>query len=325
MIQPDKPLLDALLGNEDPCLRYWARTKVLGQEPDSAELAALRAEIRLCPRVQNLLSERLPDGRIPWHPYFKWRGAHWVLAQLADLGYPAGDESLLPLREQVLGWLLGQKHARHIKMIDGRVRRCASQESNAFLSLLRLGLADERCYELAHRLVSWQWPDGGWNCDVRPQANHSSFHESWIPMRALWAYAEACGSQPARQAALRAAEHFLAHRLFRRLRDGEPYNREFMRLGYPSYWHYDLLSALTGMAELGLLDRPECQEALDLLESCWLDGGGFPAQRRYYRVSKGMTSGASLVGWGAVSVLKMNPWVTCLALGILRQAGRLQQ
>ncbi len=232
--------------------------------------------------------------------------------------------SLIPLREQVLNWLLGEKHRKHIRMIDGRMRRCASQESNALLSLLRLGLADERCAELARRLVSWQWPDGGWNCDKRPQASHSSFYESWIPMRALWAYARACGDEASRTAALRTAELFLEHRLFRRSSDGLPILPEFIRLHYPPYWHYDLLAALGGMAELGLLADPRCKDALDLLETYWLPDGGFPAHGRYYRLSHVEVSMTSTVSWGMVSDSKMNPWVTCQALGVLRQAGRLQ-
>ena len=39
--------------------------------------------------------------------YATWRGAHWTLAALAEIGYPAGDESLLPMRAQVLDCWLG--------------------------------------------------------------------------------------------------------------------------------------------------------------------------------------------------------------------------
>ena len=35
------------------------------------------------------------------HVYKKWTGAHWILAALADIGYPPGDESLIPIVNQV--------------------------------------------------------------------------------------------------------------------------------------------------------------------------------------------------------------------------------
>ena len=40
---------------------------------------------------------------------------------------------------------------------------------------------NERCDELALRLAEWQWPDGGWNCDKRPEVVISSFMETLIP------------------------------------------------------------------------------------------------------------------------------------------------
>jgi hypothetical protein len=50
--------------------------------------------------LQSLLSGRDIDGRLPFHPYDKWFGAHWILSILADLGYPEGDVSLKPLLDQ---------------------------------------------------------------------------------------------------------------------------------------------------------------------------------------------------------------------------------
>src|SRR5438445_8037647 len=68
---------------------------------------------------------------------------------------------------------------------------------------------DPRASELARRLVQRQWPDGGWNCDIRPGADYSSFHETLAPLRALLEHRE----HP--KAADRAAEFLLRHRLFR--------------------------------------------------------------------------------------------------------------
>jgi hypothetical protein len=44
-----------------------------------------------------------------------------------------------------------------------------------------LGLCDDRTDELVSRLVTWQWPDGGWNCDKRSGALTSSFQETLLP------------------------------------------------------------------------------------------------------------------------------------------------
>ena len=118
-------------------------TKVLGREPGS--VAVLREEIKTSPRVRRLLSERDEDRKVPFRPYAKWYGAHWVLAE---------------------------------------------------------------------RLLLWQWPDGGWNCDKNPEAAHLSFMESLIPLRALALHSRLRRNERSRAAAERAAEVFLGRRMY---------------------------------------------------------------------------------------------------------------
>jgi hypothetical protein len=315
-------IIDRLLKSEELSVRYKVLVNVLDHNPESAESQQLRQEIKVSPRVRQLLSEVGETGQIPHHPYTKWVGSHWVLASLADLGYPTGDETLLPLRERVLEWLFGRQHQESIKTMNGRVRRCASQEGNALYYLLALGLADERTDKLAARLLQWQWPDGGWNCDKHPEAHKSSFMESLIPLRALALHSRLTGSRHSGEAAERAAEIFLKRHLFRRQVDGAVIHQEFTRLHYPCYWHYDILFGLKVMAEAGFIQDDRCREALDLLESKRLPDGGFPAEKAYYRVTNKEVSGRSLVSWGGTSQKKMNEFITADALYVLKAAGR---
>jgi hypothetical protein len=319
-------IVEELLSSDEPSVRFKIRVRVLGEDPASRDIQKLEQEIRKSPRVKKLLSMRDEDGKIPKHPYSKWRGAHWTLSILADIGYPAGDESLLPLRSQVYAWLFGKKHEQSIVTIEGRTRRCASQESNAAYALLTLALADERADELVSRLISWQWQDGGWNCDRRPEAANSSFHESLIPLRALSLYAKLKQNKEAQVAAKRAAEIFLKRNMYKRQSDGKVIDYKMARLCYPSYWHYDILSGLKVMAEAGFIGDPRCKDALDLLESKRLPDRGFPAEHRWYRVYESQDKprgGDSMVDWGEVSKNKMNPWVTADGLYVLQAAGRL--
>ncbi len=308
---------------EEPSVRYKLTVNVLGQ-PSSGQAAEQASGIvRNSPLVQNLLSNCIQDGSLPNHPYKKWNGSHWVLSLLADLGYPPSDEMLRPLLEQAYNWLLSPAHARYIREINGRVRRCASQESNLVFSSLTLGLADERTDELAARLITWQWLDGGWNCDKRPEVNISSFMESLIPLRALALYAKIRGDARARSTCERAAEIFLKRNLYLRISDGKIMDRHFVALHYPCYWHYDILFALKVMVEAGFISDPRCQPALDLLESRRLPDGGFPADATYYHLTRPDISNYSPVSWGGVSKKKANPFVTVDALAVLWAAGRL--
>ncbi|NIN00545.1 MAG: hypothetical protein GTO24_21415 [candidate division Zixibacteria bacterium] len=318
-------IIDRLLLSDEPSVRFKVLVNVLGKEPESPEIRKAQKEVGEWARVRMLLSERSRDGRIPFHAYRKWHGAHWVLAVLADIGYPPGDKSLIPLREQVYEWLLSEKHEKSIKTINGRTRRCASQEGNAVSYLLTLGLADDRTEELVRRLIKWQWADGGWNCDKNPEATKSSFWESHIPLRALALHARLTGSFQSKQAAESASEVFLKRRLYKRLKDGKPMNDDFVKLHYPCYWRYDILGGLKVMAEAGFVKDERCKDALDLLESKGLSNGGYPTEGKYYRVSKSARTGRSLVDWGGVSKKRMNEFVTADALYVLKKAGRFTE
>jgi hypothetical protein len=185
---------------------------------------------------------------------------------LVELAAPAGEPRLQAAASTVLDWLTGRSHRQRVQVIDGLTRRCASQEGNALAVACRLGMAgDPRAELLAHSLVAWQWPDGGWNCDPRASGRRSSFHESLPPAWGLHEYWLATGAAWAREAAARAAELLLSHRLFWSLSDGEVIDRRWLALHYPPYWHYDLLQALLILLRLGKAGDPRAGDALELL------------------------------------------------------------
>lgn len=306
--------------NSEPALAWKVAVNVLGAEPDSTKARKAAETTRHSALATQLLEVCDREG----HAYRKWIGAHWILSLLADLGCPPGDESLRPLMEMTYKAWLDEYHAKNIRLIAGRTRRCASQEGNAIWSSLRLGLADGRTDELVSRLLKWQWPDGGWNCDKRPEADTSSFMETLIPLRALALYATVSGDAKVRTAAEHASEVFLGRDMFKRKRDGSVIDKHFVLLSYPPYWHYNILFGLKVMAEVGFISDPRCKSALDLLESKCLPDGGFPAEESYSRPTNPGLSGYMPVHWGGTSTKKMNPFVTADALYVLRVAGRLK-
>jgi hypothetical protein len=327
----DAGIVEALLASPEPSVRWKVRTGVLGEAPNSAGIVALRDEIGGSERVRRLLAPSFSAD--PPDVYAKWQGAHWTMAALADLGYPPDDPKLYPLRDRVLDtWLdasyynefeAGAKSAAYrrtgVPVMRGRYRRCASQQGNALWFLITLGLADDRCAALVERLLHWQWPDGGWNCDKNPAADTSSLCETLTPMRGL----AACPDAAATGAARRAAEVLLVRRLAYRASTGELIHPEFAKLHYPLYWHYDVLGGLKALAGLGLLSDERCADALDLLESRRLPDG-WPAYARYYRVSAKVALHHDSVDWGGTSIRRANAWVTADALAVLHASGRVR-
>ncbi len=331
-------LIRSLLGSENPSIRWKVRVGALGEDPTSPALRRLQARIRSSPVARALLSRRDRAGEIHvrQNAYDKWQGAHWVFASLAEIGYPLGDERLVPLRDQVFAhWLRDlyyrefeadsrqQAYRGHgVPLIRGRYRRCGSQQGNALLSASRLGLDCADSERLVERLLHWQWPDGGWNCDKNPGADTSSFMETILPMRALARHGKTTRNADARAAAAKASEVFLSRHLFRRRSDGNVIAKDFIKLHHPLYWHYDVLGGLEAMAELGRIRDPRCAEALDWLEQSELPGGGWGASARYSRSSLRPKPNADYVDWGGASRVVANEWLTVRALGVLREAGR---
>src|SRR5207302_6783047 len=335
----DVDLVERLLASEEPSIRWKVRVQVLREDRASPRIHALERRIRRSPRVRTLLAGLIRPGVRDGvrDPYSKWQGAHWVLASLADIGYPRASRALLPLRDRLLDRWLGDVYYREfdattkseayrksgVPLVRGRYRRCASQQGNALYFLEKLGISDDRSDALVERLLHWQWPDGGWNCDRRPEADTSSFWESRLPMLGLAVYSRRSGDRAARDAAARAAEVFLSRHLFLGMHNGRVMNKEFVSLHYPLYYAYDILGGLNAMAEMGMITDPRCEKALDLLESKELPGGGWAAEKRFYKVSPKGETRTDSVDWGGTKETAMNEWVTADALSVLRAAGRL--
>jgi hypothetical protein len=247
------------------------------------------------------------------HPYGKWRGAFWRLASLVDLGVQRGHAGAVAAARQTLDWVASASRLRriHKRVIDGRVRRCASQEGLALYTCLRIGLRDERLDTLAESLVETQWPDGGWNCDVRPEASHSSFNETWGPLLGLAEYG-------AKDAAERAAEFLLVLRLYKSHRTGEPAHPALLNLRYPPYWHYSVLVGLTALERSVGLRDPRNADALDYLESKRLPDGTWRTEGKWWKQPGSKGSNVEAVDWGEAA----NELLTERATSVLRAAGR---
>jgi hypothetical protein len=304
-----------LLASTEPAIRGMARRDLL----DEADPLDLRRVLDGA-LVRGLLAGQQPDGGFGNHPYRKWTGAHWRLVSLVELEVPASEPRAMAPLDRVLDWLTARgRLSRAPSIRAGLPLSDASIEGNALAVACRLGAAaDPRARMLAEALLRWQWPDGGWNCDRAASGRRSSFHESLIPMWALWEYGRATGERDAAAAADRAAELFLEHRIFRRAGIGPPIHRSWLTLHYPPYWHYDVMQALHLLARVGKARDERVGDALDLLEARRLPDGRWRAGG-YWWSPPGSPRTPEAVDWGRDGPSQM---VTLNALRALRAAGR---
>jgi hypothetical protein len=312
MDQLSKSAVGWLLASDEPAIRMMTRRDVLG-EP-AAEDAA---DVLTGPKVTALLSGQQPDGGFGVSFYSKWTGAHWRLVSLVELAIPPLEPRAVAAAESVLAQLAGP---RRITVKDGLPRSHASIQGNALAVCSRLGLAaDPRVADLAEAIISWQWPDGGWNCQLKASGYRSSFHETLCTAWGLHEYWRATGSTQARDAAGRAAELILEHRLFRSLRTGEVIKQAWLAPRYPPYWHYDFLQALLVLSRMGKADDPRADDAVNELERQRLADGRWKP-RGYWWNPAPATIGPEVVDWGRSGP---NEMMTLNALRVLRAAARL--
>lgn len=295
-----------LLESEEPAVRGMTRRDLLGQPHGEDVLSG--------PKVQVLLTDACADKRA----YKKWTGAHWRIVSLVELEVPAGEPRAVEAAEYDLQEVM-RSLQYGVAVVDGLVRRCGSIEGNTLGACSRLGMADDpRVQKLAEELLEWQWPDGGWNCDRKASGRRSSFHETHAAAWGLHEYYHATGDTAARDAAVRAGELFLEHRVFRSLSTGEVIDKRWLRPRYPPYWHYDILQALLVLSRLGLATDERAGDALDELEQRRRPDGRWNAGTPWWGPLGG-TRSPEVVDWGRTGP---NEMVTLNALRVLKAAGR---
>ena len=309
------PAVERLLESDEPAIRHAALTELLDRPAQDPDVRDARRRILNGPIARTLTT---PTPSL--HPYQKWRGAHWRLVSVMDLGIPGDTPGLREQYEAVLEWL-GPAHVARVPVIKGLARRCGSQEGNALAVGVHLGLADDpRVAELGRNLERWQWPDGGWNCDKKPKASHASFNESCPPLLGLARFADATGDGDARAAADRAAEFLLRHRVAYSERTGELAHPNVGVLHYPPFWHYDYLVGLRALAAAGRVTDARTADALDLLEANRRADGTWQPGGRWWRRPGSSGANVEVVDWGSGA----SEPLTLSAVRVLKAARRWQ-
>lgn len=322
-MQASESTLAWLLDRRNPCVRAAALRELLGRAEDDPELAAARGAVPSSAWVRRIMRGQHRDGFWinPNNCYLpKFTATVWRLQVLAELGVPGDDPGIRRACERFLwqnsmpdgGFTCGS--AAH--------RRRFSEEcvtGHMLFTLERFGLAAEPRVAAAHRwLLGRQRDDGGWNCDHRPQARHSSFVSTLAALKGL-AARPSRRPRDAREATARSVEFLLAHRLFRSHRTGEPVKRFWPpRLTLPSHYAYDLLQPLRVLALAGAGVDHRMEEALELLERKADARGRWPVERVPLPASGDLAHAIRIEPEGRPS-----RWLTLTALTVLRRFGRV--
>lgn len=253
-----KKVLDWLLGEDQPAIRYRTLSELLGRSARDPEVREARERIPTVGWAADLLAEREPGG---WwgnasnHYHPKYVSTYWKMLVLSDLGL---TRDLPAIRESCELWTRTKPVQRREPGVHlpGFLHHCVvGMSARAFL---RFGYHDDpRVREGLEWIAATAHPQGGWSCFGLGRTL-----DSWEGLAAIAAYPRSKRSAAMQYAADRGAEFYLERELHHQ---GDRY-APWYRFHYPVHYYYDLLVGLETLTALGHGDDPRLRYALDLLE-----------------------------------------------------------
>jgi hypothetical protein len=276
-----------LLTARTPSIRYLTLRDLLGRREEDADLQAAWQAMQTTGPIPALLRKQTKDGN--WageRSYYtpKYTSTHWSMLLLAELAADGDDPSL---RRGAAFMLAATQEELDQSMAKG-AHGLSCFWGNLLRYALHCGYADDPRVEAIIRYLAHDARRGSWRC-----RHNDELPCAWGAARALWGLAAVLPGQRSSdaEAAIKRGLTFLleAHQL--READyptpGQAHPLWF-RLNFPLFYQADILFVLRVLGELGALDHPGAQRALEwLIARRRRDGhwrGANPFKRRTWQM-----------------------------------------
>jgi hypothetical protein len=275
-----------LLGEDNPSVRYFTLTDVLGKNMSRVDVEESRRAIMRTGVVPRILAKQKSGGYWGVAENFyvrgKYKGTVWQLMVLAELGADSADPQVRKACEFILNNSQDRESGgfSYISSSSGGgahngVSPCLT--GNMVWSLIRLGCLDDARVQ---RGIEWitayqRFDDGvekaakGWPYDkhVSCWGKHSCHMGVVKALKALAEIAPEKRSAGVRCTIEKGVEYLLEHHVYKRSHDLSRVSKaEWLRFGFPLMWNTDVLEILGILTRLGIRDS-RMQEAVDLVVS----------------------------------------------------------
>ena len=252
----DKRVLDWLLEENQPSVRYYALTNVLGRDGKSGEVREAYSQISKKGWARSILSRQKPKGHWEsekdlYRP--KYTASNWMALILSDLGLTRKNAQVRKAANFFLKQWLAKPPLPNIFTDEVCI------VGNTARMLTRFGYEDDsRVRKLFDRLVEDQKEDGGWHCFE----SSSGTLDCWEALAAFSALPKSKRTRKIRNSIERGAEFYLERRL---MHEGGKRYSPWFRFHYPNHYFYDILVGLDVMTRLGYGYDRRLRQALDIL------------------------------------------------------------
>jgi hypothetical protein len=303
-------LTNWLLDSHIPSIRYLTLSRLLGRPEDDPAVAAARAAIANEGPVPVIMAKQTDTGQ--WadeHSFYtpKYVSTHWSMMLLAELAADGNDPRFRRGVEFMLDaapkwrWVSLDEKGYGWGCLWGNIQRYAAQGGHG---------DDPRVQAIAEYLAR-DLQNGDGHC-----IHNGSLPCAWGVARALWGLAALPPDKrsPTVQDGIQRGITFLLDK-FQLVQADYPTSGKisslWFALNFPLFYQTDILFVLRVLAELGALDHPKAQAALE-----WL-----AAKRKADGHWKGSSPYRSCT-WKAVGgAQEIDRWVSLHAALILQAAG----
>ena len=279
-------VLEWLLEEENPSVRFYALTSLLGKSPDDPEVIKARTAIMTQGKVPKILSLQNADGSwgIPEKFYdLKYTGTVWTLLLLAELAADPLDPRVQKACEFILRHsqnpeTSGFSHAQSAKTQTGLVSGiipCLT--GNMTYSLIRLGyLENIRVQNAMNWITKYQRADDA--IGYTPEGEmYRKLYTCWgrhtCHMGVAKALKALAAVPPEKRSTETSAkideltEYFLIHHLYKKSHNLDEISRPgWLKPGFPLMYQTDILELLSIFDDLGIKD-PRLAEAFEILKN----------------------------------------------------------
>jgi hypothetical protein len=289
--------------DSDPAIRWQVMRDLTAAAPKA--IAAERSRVATEGWGARLLALQAPAGN--WGGPDEDRGllfTFYTLVVLKDLG-------LDPTSKQARK-MIGRVERRLVFAgLDNRPFLHGETEPCINGRILGLGAYFEEPNDaLANQLLSEQLEDGGWNCQA-PKSHRSSFHTTICVLEGLLEYERAGRKSAAVTKARKRAENYLLERrMFRSLRTGEVIDQRWLRVSFPTFWHYDVLRGLDYLRNAGIKPDNRVREAIETVIERRHQNGRWPLNLLHReRIPLEMETGVGRASrWNTLRALRVLSW-----------------
>jgi hypothetical protein len=308
----DKHVLDWLLEDDQPSVRYYTLTELMQRDRTDSEVKQAFSNIPKKGWAHNILSIQKPGGywesrRSLYRP--KYTATNWRALVLSDLGLTSKNPRIRKTANLFFKDWLSLPSMRNIFNDEVCI------VGNTARMLTRFGYEnDHRVRKLFDRLVEDQKEDGGWHCFK----SDTGTLDGWEGLAAFAALSKSKRTRRIQSSIERGAEFYLERKLFL---EGSKKYEPWFRFHYPNHYYYDILVGLDSITKLDYAGDKRLRPALEILKNKRQPGGTWLLDKVHpdigayanYRLRKSAKRSA-LEESG-----KPSKWITLTALRVLKR------